>query len=157
MAEAAHVVPIQSKYKILEGRFQDNKSISWIATVPVGVPYERVLEPEFWVHIVGPKNVQPTNEIKVVADDGSYVALLYVRDCGAAWGAKVAEIWKRDFDTPAVDATNDMPAGYKIDWRGLSEKFVVVRESDGAVIVSGKKTKPDAQIALLEHVKSLAR
>lgn len=159
MAEAAQVVSIQSKYKIMEDRLvrAEHGNTSWRASVPVGVPYERVLMPEFWLHIAGPKNMIPGDEIRIIPDDGTYVALLYIRDVGASWGAKVAQVWKVDFDAPLADATNDMPAGFKIEWRGLSEKYVVVRESDSATIISGKKTKTDAQIALLEHVKTLTR
>lgn len=156
MAEAAQVIPLPTKHKILEARLvrADYGNTLWRAAIPVGVPYDTILTPEFWVHVAGPKNMLPGDEIRIIPDDGSYVALLFVRDAGASWGAKVSEIYKKDFDTPAIEKGYDIPPGYRIEWRGLSEKHVVVRESDGTAVVSGKKTRPDAVIALIEHVKN---
>ena len=98
--------------------------------------------------------VNPFDEFKAIYKDNSVCATFLVWNCGRNWGATVTEVWKASPPKTDVVEAPDIPHGYKIEWRGMSDKHVVVRESDGAIIVRGKKQRSEAVIALIEHVQN---
>lgn len=156
-AEATNVVTIPKapQYKVKEAqvvRFEYENTV-WSVSVDPKVPFDEILKPEFWAHVVGPKSFKAGDEIKVTPYDYSWRAVLIVRDCGSNW-AKVALLDKKEFEMPAQASASAVP-GFRVEWQGIADKHVVIREKDGAVIAKGFKKLPEAQIAMIEHARQV--
>jgi hypothetical protein len=156
MAESSNVVHVP-RYRTNNSRVQgfNYANTAWAVAVEVGVPFEEVLKPEFWAHVVQSKNMKIGDYLHVTPDDRSWWAWLIVRDCGNAW-AKVGVIQKVDFEDMTLSADDDVTKGFSVLWQGPVNKYVVLREKDKAVISKGHKSKPEAQIAMIEHARSVA-
>lgn len=134
----------------------DYARTSWVADIPYGVSFEQILVPEYWAHIAS--QLRDPNRgkngwgdlIEVYPEDMSYYAVLFVRDCGAAW-AKVAIVMKVDFE----DATDDVPvdSGHEVKFMGRTMKHAVVRTSDKQIMAHSFNTKAEAEIALIKMVE----
>lgn len=154
LAEPEVVKPVVPKsYSIKESHVQRAEfgNTVWRADIDPGTPFEEILRPEFWAHVTVPRSFNPGDKIELYPQDGSYYAMLLVRDCGATW-AKVEVLLEKKFEA-GRDPVNIDTSGYEVHWQGPVNKYVVIRLSDKAVISKGFKAKEDAQIALLNHVK----
>jgi hypothetical protein len=143
------------RYRVKEAqvqRFEFDNTV-WSVSVDAGLPFEEVLKPEFWANVVRPKNMKIGDELKVTPNDNSWRAHLLVRDCGAVW-AKVGVLSKVEFEAQEESGDQSV-SGFRVEWQGLANKHVVIREKDGAIIAKGFKTKPEAQIAMIEHARAV--
>lgn len=154
-AQESNVVTL-SRFRVKEAqiqRFEFDNTV-WSVSVDANTPYEEILKPEYWAHVVLPKNMKIGDEIKAKSVTGEWFAWLMIRDCGNTW-AKVEVLFKKDFEAAKPEADGVSIPGFKVEWQGIANKFVVIREKDGAVISQGHKRKSDAQIALIEHNRSI--
>ena len=137
-----------------EGRMNEYsfKHTVYAVDVPVNVSVEDILVPEYWRN-VGEK-LKPFDEIKVVAEDGSWYAWLLVLSAARLW-AKVALIVHQDLK----EARKDMPLtddeNHEVKWKGPTQKYVVTRKSDGASLKEGFQTQLEGWQWLDGHLKSL--
>jgi hypothetical protein len=113
------------------------------------VPFDALLEPGYWAH-VGQK-LNPTDEIRIDAEDGSYTALLYVQDAGRLY-AKVAVIYVVRLEHVEVGADVPIPSNYRVLWQGPELKWCVVRDTDR--IFEGAGEKGAAMGWLRDHVRT---
>ena len=132
----------------------EHANTNWTVRVKAGTPYEALSTPEYWLDLTASLPVIPYDTINAVWADNSMWAQVLVVDCDRSWGAKVVELRKIDFDKSEAKPV-EVPPGYLIEWRGMSDKHVIVRKSDGAVIRNGIKRREDAVIALMEHLKTV--
>lgn len=159
MAEAAIKVEAQPIF-----RFKDDQihvlisgytGATFEAVVPPSVTPEDILRPECWAHVVQSKDIRAGNKVEVSPYDRSWWLQVWVVDKGPNW-AKVRTLVLRDFRDEAVAAPEAaFPSGFSVQWQGPINKFVVTRDNDKTVIAKGFKTKPEAQIAMIEHARTI--
>lgn len=114
-------------------------------------PYERVLEKSYWSHVANRLN--PSDLIQVEPEDGSYWALLLVRNVSSI-EVSVVPLVEKHFETEPEELEASDPE-YRVKWNGPSDKYIVQRVSDGEKIASGF-SKAEANKWIMEHNKSMA-
>src|SRR5690242_18781429 len=123
MAEAAKVIEAPKRYRAraYDCIRADYENTVWTVKVSPNTPYEALLAPEYWLDVVASHPVVPQDRFIAVYQDNSLRAEFLVWDCGPNWGATVSEIYK--LAVPSRDASDapDIPPGYTIEWRGLSD------------------------------------
>jgi hypothetical protein len=160
MADAALAIVSPKQYRLRESRMQrvEFKNTFWDVVVEAGTPFEEILQPEFWAHVIRGKNLMAGDEIRVRPDEGHYLARLFVRDVGPLgnW-AKVALLEKFDFDGEQTQSGDQDIDGFEIKFQGPVNKHVVVRKKDGAVIMQGISTRVEAAAWLSDYARTLSR
>ena len=142
----------QTRLRAKEGDLSDaSHTISYIQYVPVTTPFEMILRPEYWGHVV--HRFMIGNTVTVMPFDHAWRAELFVRDVGQNW-AKVGLINKVEWEK--IEPSASVVDGYRIEWKNIGEKYAVVREKDNAVIAKGFKTKPEAISAMAQHASQVA-
>ena len=107
---------------------------NWHYVVPEeGTPFEAILDPGYWAHVAA--QMAPGDWVEVDAEDGSYTALLKVRDAGKLY-AKLSVFQLTIFDEK-VEVMQGGPAlaGHVVKWRGPVHKWCVLRGAD--VLIEG--------------------
>jgi hypothetical protein len=154
MAEAAKVIETPA-YRIKESQMQrfEFSNTQWDVGVDPHVTPDDVKRPEFWANVSRPKNMKIGDICRVRPHDRSWTAFVEVLDCGPNW-AKVDlyQLADRRGQEPLADG--EAPKGFSVTWQGPVNRFVVMRDSDKAVISKGHKDKAEAQIALIEHART---
>ena len=115
---------------------------------------EDVMEPGAWA-TVSPK-VRPWDRIDVIAEDGSYVAELFVVQVSKLW-VRTALVNFTDLskeNRSEDDGSDDL---HLVKWRGPSAKFCVMRKADNSVVSEKHESKEDASKSMLDYEKALAR
>lgn len=112
--------------------------VRYAITVPSSVPYEALLSTEYW-SVVAKNKLRPGFMVEAAPADGSWLALLYVRDATDT-GAVVAEVWRKDFDGAGTIAELDDYEAEHIDNVG----WCVVNKRTGKRETEGLKTKQAA-------------
>ena len=152
--EATEVVTVPKKYPAAaESRFQSSSEYASPVTsyVPeTGTPFEEVLKPEYWASI---KSLKSRVRIWVEAEDGAYVAMLYVLKTGQGY-AKVHCL--EHYEMPGMTADPKVPEGYEIQFRGHIIKHRVVRLKDGQVLKQNFDTVEDAMKYIQEYKRMLS-
>lgn len=160
MGEAALKLVDKPRFRLKEARVQriESRNTIWDVVVEAGTPFEAVLEPEFWSHVVSARNMIAGDEIRLRPDEGHYVARLFVRDVGnlGNW-AKVALLEKVDFDGPQDQAGDQKIDGFEVQYKGPIDKHVVVNTKTGNVILSKISTKLEATALMEDHVRQMNR
>jgi hypothetical protein len=113
-----------------------------------------VMEPGAWA-TVSPK-VRPWDRVDVIAEDGSYIAELFVVQVSKLW-VRTALVNFTDLSKEDRSADNGKNDIHEVKWRGPSAKHCVVRKSDGSVISEKHESKEDAHKSMLDYEKALAR
>lgn len=126
------------------------------AAVPQGIAPEALLDPAFWAHDA--KKLRPFDEIRIRAEDGTWIADLEVLDCSRTW-AKVKILRIYQLTSPDVALTQaseqevkDFVAKHQVTWRG-QHKWSIVRKSDKAVLMQGLE-KDAAALWLEAHART---
>lgn len=127
---------------------------NWVACVEQGVTREELKSPEYWQHIA-PK-CKPWDQIKALADDGTFYAEYLVLSAGRAW-LKVFELNYINLTSSDVSVTQaDTQDGYTVKWRGPHAKYSVIRDTDSAIIHEGENDKEAATLWLSDFIKTVA-
>lgn len=113
-------------------------TVVWHHTMKPGQPLDEALKPTFWKHVTA--QLRPGHEIKVVAEDGTFWAHLYVRSVGRG------EVVVALIHATAFDAATAEPEGLDayVRWRNPSLKYGVFRKSDDECLRDKFDTKQDA-------------
>ena len=126
------------------------------AKVQQGVRPEHVLVPAFWAHHA--VKLKPFDEIRVRAEDGTWMATYVVLDCSRTW-AKVKQLSLHQLGTADVALTQAsesevkaFAAQHNIVHRG-PHKWSVVRKADKAVLTEGLAQKDEATAWLDRHAR----
>lgn len=118
-------------------------------TPTAGTPFDALLQPSYWANVA--ERLRPFDRIEVLAEDGSYFAILLVR-AASRLSAKVAVLEKYDLD--AVDDTSAESAFF-VAWRGPHQKHAVIRAADKLAVQTGFDTKEAAMTWLANNLRSL--
>lgn len=124
----------------------------WAADPEQGTTLEDMLDPSYWAHSA--RNLKSRDKIIVWEESGAFYAELLVIDAGANW-AKVEQLEYKELhdraDSRAVHIDN-----HEVKWNGPHDKWVVIRDSDRAKLVSKQPTRKAAMTWLEDHVRSMA-
>ena len=127
-------------------------SLSYDATIPVGMTPDDIMAPAFWAH--HSVRLRPLDEIRARAEDGSWVCYLIVLDSSRTW-TKVQRRQLLQLSTADVsqsqaveEAVAAFIALHKVIHRGKA-RWSVVRIADSAVQDQGKVTREES-VAWLE-------
>lgn len=135
-----------TRFRQAEGAFN-----VWSVIPEEGTSLEDVMKAEYWSH--NAHLMRPNDRIHVDAEDGSWVATLFVRSV-TRLSANVALISKTEF--AAVDVSS-VEEDFIAKWKGPINKWSVVKSSDHAAILQhGFDTKDDALKFIADNAKSLA-
>lgn len=127
---------------------------NWVACVEQGVKREDLMKPEYW-SLIAPK-CKPWDQIKVLADDGTFYGEYLVLSCGRAW-VKVFEMKFVNLTSSDVSVTQaDAQDGYTVKWRGPHAKWSVIRDKDASVIHDGEAAEDAAGLWLKDYLKTVA-
>lgn len=129
-------------------RFQEAEfaTKTWFVTVEHGVTIEQARDPAFWAHIA--QQVKPYEEFKVVQEDGSWVAQLLVLATDRTW---VRTHLLAFHDLTKEKVVEPHSSAHRVEWKGPHHKWVVIRNSDGAMVKTKIDSKEAAARELLEH------
>lgn len=119
-----------------------------------GQSIEDIMEPNSWATI-SPK-VRGWDKVEVIAEDGSYVAELFVVQVSKLW-VRTALINFTDLskeDRAEDDGSND---DYYAKYRGTIKKWCVVRREDDSNVSEGLESREDAVRSMIDYEKALAR
>lgn len=143
---AVHIAPSQFK----QTEFV-RQSLTIIAKP--GQSIKDIMEPNAWATI-SPK-VRGWDKVEVIAEDGSYVAELFV--------VQVSKLWVRTAlvnftDLSKEDRAEDDGAedDYLVRYRGTIKKWCVVRKEDDSNVAEGLESREDAVKSLLNYEKALS-
>jgi len=124
--------------------------------IPKGTAFKDVLSPDYW-SLVAP-SMLVGDWIRVLADDGSYEALLSVRQVsGPGQGrqnnrAVVAKLQHWTFD--AVDPAATAVVTHVVRHLGVHSKWSIVCVADGAITKDGFPTEDEARTALTAYLRA---
>jgi len=147
MANSKKVEPLRlANFGLASHRFQ-----SFDCSVPGDTPQEALVDPGFWVHIA--TRVNPHDEIRVCAEDDSFVALLHVT-YSVGNKIRLKMVYHAEMEAVDYDAMEE-DENFEIKQRGV-KKWCIIQKSDGRVIEELIPTKVAALIALEGYKKALA-
>jgi len=127
-------------------------ALRYSALIPHGVTLEQILVPGFWAHHA--KDLRPGDEIRARAEDGSWMAELYIIEASRT-SVIVQVLHKHDLKRPVASkkAIDEFIALHEIRWANPTYKHRVVRLGDGAILNQGFEQKIDAETWLRKHAQ----
>lgn len=129
----------------------------WRARLENGADLSDIIHPEYWAHVS--RQFKPGDIIEVIPDDNTSFTVLYVLAASSNW-AKVLELSHKNFlgddEEQESDAGSD-ELDFEVKWGGNTDRFRVIRKSDGEVVHSGSPTKADAEKWLTDYKIALNR
>jgi hypothetical protein len=157
LAEKIDFIPT-ARYRLNTSEFKNtlHTGHDWVAEVKHGVPLEAVLTDEFWQHIPSAHAVQIGQFIRAMCVDQSYLAILWVVDKGPNY-IKVDPVLVHRREAVTDTGGSPAPSGYRVEWKGITDKFTVIRESDQTALRKGFKDKGPAYGWINEHVKAFKK
>jgi hypothetical protein len=138
----------------LAGKVSSQVWTSYTLVMTPGQAVEDALDSDFWAHVA--KMLQPYDTVRLIAEDGSYVAEIMVTTAGGTY-VKMTELWRwvRPDDTPQTDA--DAPQIAYPKFRGPVLRWCVMRTSDDDCLKEGFQDKPAAEQWLRDYVATITR
>ncbi len=140
-----------------ELQFYEQASLRWDCKIPAGVNLEDVMVPAFWSHHA--MKLAPWHEIRVRAEDGTWMANLIVLDSSRTW-ARVAILSCHGFSSRDVSQSQasevevkSVLEAHSIVHRG-PHKWSIVRKADKAIIQEGIEQKETAITELEKFARS---
>lgn len=128
----------------------------WNVSVPIKVTREHLLVPAFWAHHANGK--RPGDEIRALADDGTWRAEYLVLDSAKTW-LKVKELNFIELSVQEKAETEmqvkAVEGEYEVVFRG-PRKWSVLRKHDGAVMQQDIQEKDVAHQWLYKFVRAEA-
>lgn len=129
----------------------EEKQAQFVVDIPANVTLQDVIEPGFWAHVA--EQMHPLDEIKVRAEDGSWIAYLVVAWCERNYAYVVLDR-KIDLNVSKEAPVNSVK--HRVDWKGPHMKYCVIRNSDNKMLREGE-TKDGATRWLREYELGQAR
>lgn len=136
-----------SDFGLAEHRFRTFEAI-----VPGTTTNEQLVESETWSHIAG--QLQPGDEIRVRAEDDSFVARLYVT-YRQGTDTRVFVIYRAQLEVVDPNIILDENAPYFVKLRGI-KKWCLVKRDTGEVVKEMIPTQKQAHQELDDYVRALA-
>lgn len=128
----------------------------WMASPAVGVPFERVLETEYWAHVAA--QLRPMDKIEIYPEDMSYYALLLVTETGTAEARVVAIIKPIPLHVKETESLKKILSDdFDVKWVSPTLKYGVIRLSDKERIKAGFQDPEAAWLWTAGHVKTMGK
>ena len=131
----------------------ETASTRWNVSVPINIPREKLLDPGFWAHHAMGK--RPGDEIRALAQDGTWIAEYFVIDTHATW-LKVKEkgFWALSGEEGAENelVVRAFIGDHRVAHRG-PRKWSIVRSADGAVLQQDITEQDAAYAWLNKHAR----
>lgn len=127
----------------------ENKRQDWVLDVPVSVTLEQAMEPSYYAHVAA--QMEPLDNVQLRCEDGSWVADLIVQFCERNYARVVLKTHTKlgsEKDAPEVSVE------HRVEWKGPTLKWCVIRNSDNKIIKDGIKSKELGYTERMEHEKS---
>jgi hypothetical protein len=118
-----------------------------------GVTIEDLLGNSYWAHTA--PQMKPGDLIEVDAEDGSYWALLKVRNAGSNW-AKVSLLIHQPLGEVVEIEAASWAEQFRIRHLVGPQKWRVERKTDGEVIRHGFQTREEAEKYAKSHMQAMA-
>lgn len=118
-----------------------------------GTTIDDLLVNEYWAHVA--PNMKPGDLIEVDAEDGTYWAMLKVRNAGRNW-AKVSLLIHRPLSEVVEVEAASWSEQFRIRHLVGPQKWRVERKSDGETIRHGFLTREDAEKYAKSHMQAMA-
>jgi len=154
--KAAAPAPEKKKSQpvLMPGRMgiAEEKRNEHIVDVPVGVTLDECLDPAFWAH-EAPK-LQPLDKIELRSEDGSWIAIAYVRLCERTYALLVLD---RVIDMSGERTVPAASFKHRVEWKTTTLKYAVIRNMDDKILQSGFGTKAEADRWLIEYERNMER
>lgn len=128
----------------------EHKQNNWVADLPMKVSLEDALEPSYWAHVA--EQMQPLDEIKLRAEDGSWVAYLIVTMCGRNY-ARVALDRKIELGEKLAAPVTSIK--HRVEWKGPKNKWCVIRIADSKMVREGEPSELSAANWLQDHERTV--
>jgi hypothetical protein len=138
----------RSEFGNAEHRFQ-----RFDAIVPPQTTTEQLESPDLWVNVA--TSMRPGDEVRVRADDDSFVALLHVT-YSVGTNIRLKLIYRAAMEEVDYDAMNEITSDYEIKLRGV-KKWCVIHKTTGDVIKELIATQKEALTELDDLQKALRR
>ena len=117
---------------------------SWSINAPEGVITDDLDKADFWSLLA--QKLRPFDEIRIVADDSTWVAYGIVKSCSRNW----AEIKVKNVIELGKPADPSVSKLYKAEWKGPERRWCVIRIKDGAILQDQIETAIQANQWLIE-------
>ena len=142
-----HTPPAPS-LSIRDVQLQVEKNNVFRAVAPRGTSRARLLENSYW-SVVSSK-FRPWDEIVVVAADRSFYARLLCLEAGLGY-VSLTELSYQPLEALLASPDDNLPSNHRIEFGGIEDGWMALRNSDGVVIVRNAKSSQECLQLLLEH------
>lgn len=128
---------------------RENKRQDWAVDAEEGTTVQDVLDAQYWAHMAS--QFAPYARVEVLEETGAWMLDLVVINCGRNW-AQVHVLHRYDL----VERSETMPSAtkHKVEWKGPSLKFCVIRLADGEMIQKDLPSKVAASEWLASYERS---
>ncbi len=140
----------KSKPVLMPDRFTEAevKEHRWLVDAEVGTTIEQLKDPAYWAHVA--KDMEPFDEIKVRAEDGSWVAYLLVKYAERNYAVVVVDrVLTLEAETMPLPSTK-----HEVKYKGQLHRHCVIRTSDQKMVASGFRSKIEADQWIIQHEKA---
>ena len=148
------------------GRFRPAEAMRNVYQVNVepGITRQQVLNPAFLAHIA--RELRPYAKLEITCDDGTLYAEAIVLQAERTW-AKIHITQWHNLTTQDVSLSKaevaeqaklmaDAEAVHRVEYKGQTKKWCVIRNKDGAYVRENEESKANAQLWLREYLKVTA-
>lgn len=147
MAENITTIPRRIAAQDFE-RFE-LRNQTWRAIASSGVTLEDMLKPAYWSHVA--YQMHPFDEIKVIAEDGSWVATLLVTNCERLW-AQTVVVFSKDLTEQLSKQASAADDDLEVVW-AAARRFRVRRKSDKETLAENFATAVEAEQWKTDYLK----
>lgn len=153
---SARSLPV-SRFRVLSSSEWDVGNV-FVAKIPTGSPFEQCLVPEYWASVA--HVLRKGDEIKCLAEDMSWRAVVYVRSVSGPGGnsmnnrAGVDEVEYKEFKP--VDR-GLMAKSHSVENKGLHLKWCVIQNEGNRILKEGFDTEEQALIWLRGQMAAFSR
>lgn len=125
-----------------------------VAVAPHGVTLDDAIIPSFWSHVAA--GMKAWDRVELRAEDDSWFAdLIVVKATRFEIFVKVLSTFDAAPAAPSAEKTDDVPAGYEVNYGGPIHKHRVIRSADSECLAHGM-SKADAIKWAKDHAGSKA-
>jgi hypothetical protein len=142
-----HTPPAPS-LSIRDMQLQVEKNNIWRVVAPRGTTRERILENSFFSCVSS--KLRAWDEVVVVAADRSFRSTYVVLEAGLGY-CSLQELTWQPLQALLASPDDNLPSNHRIEFGGVEEGWLAIRNSDSVVIVRHAKSSKECLQLLLEH------
>lgn len=147
--------PVKKKLVLQVSRFALQGSLhnKWDVTAEAGTTLEDVLETDYWKHVAA--QIRPHDEITVIAEDGSWRAVLFVVGADRLW-ARVYKLEYHDLTAAYEGMPKTQEEEYNVLYSSIKKFYIFKKGNEGMPpLKDGFQTRLEAYQWLDGYLKTL--